>query len=313
MKRTDVSLRKLTRALAVLLILLWLLPGLAQERTVFLSQNSVPFAKDTPILAVYVCNLVGADSILLECGGQTVLVDCGTKHHVPQITDMLKSRDISHIDIIFNTHPHSDHIGGLAGLLEEFTVGAFYTVFPLEFYTPGAGEHQYAAVRRLNAHNVPIVQVTQDDEVPLGDAKAVVYHQPNAQSVNEQSGMLHVRFGERTILLAADVDSLAQTRFGERFDLKSDVLKYPHHGLNALNRPFLQSVQPELAIITHGMLGSECAQEQMKRHGIPYRFASWGVIELVTDGNTWQIDQPITGVYVKHAVKHGIPHEVPAE
>ncbi len=304
-------MRKKVFAVVFLLVVLLLVPAFGQERTVFEAHERPPFALETPLLNVYVCDLAGADSILLESGSVTMLVDCGKENQAPQVIAMLNDLGIAHLDYVFNTHPHADHVGGLALLLEEVTVGKFLTVFSPD--ATGPGLHQRAAMRVLGEHGVPVTQVTQGYEMALGDAGAMVYHQPKAQTVNAQSAMLHVRFGERTILLTGDVEGWTQTRFGERFDLKSDILKFPHHGLNVLNRPFLKSVQPEMAVIPHGTLGSERAQQQLRQQRIPYRFTSWGVIALSTDGTIWRVQQDLPHTYTARAEKHGIPMGVPAQ
>lgn len=304
-ERNVAGLRRHPRALVFLLALLFLMPGAAQERTVYEAHEQPPFAPGTPTMNVYVCDLTGADSLLVESQGQTMLVDCGKENQVPQILAMLGSLGITHLNAIFSTHPHSDHVGGVPLLLDQVTVGQFYTVFAPD--ASGPGLHQRSAVRALNEAGVPVVQVTQGDVIAIGDARATVYHQPKAKTVNQQSGMLHVRFGDRTMLLTGDVEGLTQTRFGERFDLKSDILKYPHHGLLKLNTPFLASVSPELAIIPHGMIGSERAQAQLRKQQISYRFASWGVIALSTDGRVWRVAQELTEAHADSAREHGIP------
>ncbi len=299
-----------SRALVFLLVLLFLIPVAAQERTVFNAHEATPFPVNADTLTVYACDLVGGDCLLLEQNGHTLLVDCGKETDVPRMEAMLDALGITHLDAVFNTHPHSDHVGGLPWLLSHVSVGRFYTVFAPD--ATGPGLYQRAAMRALEEASVPVVQVTQGDVIRIGDACATVYHQPKAKTVNARSGMLQVRFGDRTILLAGDVEGVTQTRFGERFDLKSDILKYPHHGLNRLNRPFLASVQPELAIIPHGMFGSEMAQDQLQQQHIPYRFASWAVIELATDGATWRVTQELTEAHSEYARRHNIPHGVPA-
>lgn len=295
----------------MLLALMLAVTARAEEGVIRLAQDCAPFPAEAAQLCVRVCDLAGGDCLLLDSGGQCLLVDCGKENQLDCVTAMLEAAGIRHIDAVFSTHPHRDHLGGLPGLLERFTVGRFYTVFPED--AAGFAMVQYSAVRALREKGVPIEHVTQGDMLELGAAEVTVYHQPQGQSVNAQSGMLHVRFGKRSMLLGADVTGLTQQRFGERFDLAADILKYPHHGLDYLARPFLESVRPGLAILTNGVAGSERAQAQLGYQRIPYRFATWGVITLTTDGSIWQVAQDIPETLWQRAREHHIPAEDAAE
>ena len=50
------------------------------------------------------------DAILLECGGQTMLVDGGEILWTNAMAEALARRGIDHLDYMFNSHPHDDHI-----------------------------------------------------------------------------------------------------------------------------------------------------------------------------------------------------------
>ena len=43
-----------------------------------------------------------------------MLVDAGEKDQGEVVVDYLKKENVSHLDYVVGTHPHSDHIGGMA-------------------------------------------------------------------------------------------------------------------------------------------------------------------------------------------------------
>jgi glyoxylase-like metal-dependent hydrolase (beta-lactamase superfamily II) len=64
---------------------------------------------------------LSANNILFTAGDQTVLVDTGYCTHAKQTVSLVESALGSrHLDIVANTHLHSDHCGGNAALQERY-------------------------------------------------------------------------------------------------------------------------------------------------------------------------------------------------
>ena len=279
------------RIASVLLTILFLLsPVLAeQEKTVYRLTEPVPFDKGTETFDLYVCPLLGGDCMLLTCCGEIMLVDMGKANDYAAIRDVLDGQGITYIDIAFNTHPHTDHLGSMIQILADYPVGRFMTAFP-EDYT-GNEVIQVSTLRALHEAQVPVITVDDGYAFSLGEARVQVIRQTRYGNPNPMSAMLKITYGERSILLCADVIGSAQGYLAETHDLKADIFKYPHHGLNSVMREFLLGISPEYAVITHGYANTAEAQMQLDRAGIPYDFATWGEIHLSTDGQTWRVYQ----------------------
>ena len=132
------------------------------------------------------------------------------------------------------------------------------------------------------------------DVFTLGDAKLTVIQQLKVSGANKQSMMLMVEFGDCRMLLGADVTGQAQdVVVSTHDDLRADVLKFPHHGLNKLMAGFLEAVNPAYAVFTHGSLDTSASQQQLDKIGAFYSFATWGTIHLATDGREWHVEQPM--------------------
>ena len=85
-----------------------------------------------------------------------------------------------------------------------------------------------------------------------------------------------------------------QPTLAELYDLKADILKFPHHGLTAMASAFLDEVKPEFVFITHGTYDTARGQEQMKNRGYHrVAFATLGMIIMQTDGTKWIVRQEI--------------------
>jgi len=270
------------------------LPALAEPptpaRRVFPAEEAGPVPPGTDTLELYVLPLQGGDCMLLSSGGQWMLVDMGRRDDSGLIRDTLVRLGIARVDVAFNTHPHEDHLGGLRPLLDAFGFGLFYTVFPEDY--GGFNIVQVPAIRALGRAGVPVRRAADGDVIPLGNARVTVL-QNFGKDPNASSAVLRVAFGETTLLLAADVNRLTQSRLAARHDLKADVLKYPHHAQEILHPDFIGAVRPEYALITNGSLETLGAQRFLERRQVGYLFSTWGLIRLVSDGRRVLLSQEV--------------------
>ena len=88
-------------------------------------------AQQTPVREGLILTFVDVgqgDCIFAECGGQTLLIDAGEKAYEQTVSRFLNSRGIKSIDYVIATHPHSDHIGSLAYVINTF--GAKHILMP---------------------------------------------------------------------------------------------------------------------------------------------------------------------------------------
>ena len=292
----------------VVLCLFFLGAAQADEASrVFRVGEKAPFSADAAIFDLYVCPLLGADCMVLTFGEQIMLVDMGKANDYETIKSVLTERGIDHIDIAFNTHPHTDHLGSMKQILTDYPVGVFMTAFP-ENYTD-SDVIQISTLRAVREAGVPVETVQDGTQFMLGDARMTVIRQTKYSNPNPLSAMLKVEYGECSLLLCADVIGSAQLELAETHDLKADIFKFPHHGLNKVMREFLEDIDPEYAFFTHGYANTTAAQEQLTAYGIPHDFATWGVIHLSTDGTYWLVEQTLNENGVRYAQKFRPPVE----
>ena len=70
--------------------------------------------------AVHMIDVGQGDSILIQTREKTVLIDAGERDQGQTVCDYLKSAGVEKLDLVIATHPHSDHIGGMADVLFQF-------------------------------------------------------------------------------------------------------------------------------------------------------------------------------------------------
>lgn len=273
------------------LFVLFLVPvfALAQTQRLFMAGETEPFGTDERLLTLYVCPLLGADSMLLTFEAHSMLVDMGKANQAEDVLAMIRRAGLDRVEYAFNTHPHNDHIGGVPALVGQIGIGTFMTAFPHDYL--GNAIAQRPAIRALEAVGIPIRDVDDNDTIEFGDVEITVLRQSAHTTDNNLSAMLYVRYGDCTLLLTADVEGLGLASIAALHDVKADVAKFPHHGLTKMDADFLAELAPEYVFIPHGSINTEEAQAQLRAAGIPFQFATWGPITITANGERWIVDQ----------------------
>lgn len=283
----------LRRIIALLLAALMLTAaaGAEEAQTVVIDRINAPevqadfaFAEDAALLEVIFPQILNCDAALLRCGGETMLVDCATQGQAKRIINMCEQLGITRIDRVVNTHPHEDHIGGFRDLIKEVEVGELWICFPEDYNT-----HMQKAVGFAQKAGIPVVQYADGDVLTLGGATIGVWKLEGKQSeMNDCSAQFMLTFGDRTLLMAADLEKAGQEKFTEMKGaaLDADVLKYPHHGLEKLTDAYAEAVSPAYMVVTNNQRSTE-GKKYITRSGIPCAWTVPGLVTLTTDGAVW--------------------------
>ena len=73
-------------------------------------------------LSVHYLDVGQGDSILIKSNGLNVLIDAGERGNGERIVSYLETQGVKSLDYVIATHPHSDHIGSMADILEKIPV-----------------------------------------------------------------------------------------------------------------------------------------------------------------------------------------------
>ena len=211
---------------------------------------ALPIPSDT-VLRVTFLDVGQGDAVLLQAPeGRTALVDAGRGDVVP----LLREMGVERIDLLVATHPHADHIGGMAGVIQAM---------PVRFFMDNGQAHTTATYARLMAALDARPQITYLEAVPrtisLGGAEIEVLPllPRGTADHNNRSVALVVRFGDFRALLSGDseVRQLAHL-VGQGAVPAVTLLKAPHHGSdNGITWAFLEAARPEVVVISVGRNG----------------------------------------------------------
>ena len=288
------------RLLSLLIALLLPLCALAEGEPVIIDRTGnlteeYKFPEDTPILEIVFPRVYSSDCAIVRFGYDTMMIDASTATDEMQsrVRSALRSMGVDYIDIAFNSHPHDDHINGFIPVAEYYPVGRLVLAFEED-----ANAEMKKVVEYYNAHDIPIEHVEDGEVFYMGSEEEVAIRvlQRNDSGTwepNNRSAMLHIQFGDRSILFSGDVENHAQRSFGENppaEGLKADILKYPHHGQVKLHDPFFDAIDPELVFMNGANQVMEGAKNYLKKRKVPYLIGYEGLTRLRTDGKVWVVD-----------------------
>lgn len=193
---------------------------------------------------VVVLDVGQGDAILLHGGGgRFALVDGGPEESV--VVDKLRRYGVRSLELMVLTHVHADHATGLRGVVGEFPVRQAW--MSLEPHATSTSDDLAVELREMRIPTIdPEVGTTFDIGVLTLMVEGPVrrYASPNDQSL-----VLTVTGGRRTMLLSGDIETHAQADLAH---LRADVLKVPHQGAGTSDAGWLQDVGSELAVISVG-------------------------------------------------------------
>ncbi len=252
------------------------------------------------------------DSLFLAFpDGETMLIDAGGFPGVERMTrkpqldvgedvvsPYLWSRRIRHLDYAVLTHGHSDHMGGLAAVLDNFRPRALW--IGAEPETP-----EWKIVRQHAASDrVPIIPLNRTAApMRIGGTRIRVLA-PSADyaaadfATNDDSLVLEITYGRRSILLTGDAEKPIEYDMVAHAQLHPvTLLKVGHHGSRtSSSEEFLSQVSPQFAFISDGYKNQfhhpnpDVLARFAEHHVAVFRTDQRGLLTFLTDGDKVQLE-----------------------
>lgn len=270
-------------------------------------------------MQVHFVDVGQADATLIVQGEHVMLFDAATKGRGDELVEYIKNLGITYIDVVVLSHPHDDHMGGTAKLLNsDIKVGKIYgpDIFELMDSKDSIGWYNdmVDAVDRLDTEaNQGIAEDQQtsiwhfprnsDGEFAkfnIGEAIVEFYAplEDEYSDINDYSICAKVSFGTIDIMFTGDATSSVEKALIEKsYDLDVEVFQAGHHGSHTSNsQEFLDAMSPETIVISCGMKNKYNHPNQsiinlFKRMNIPvYRTDESGNIVMTTDGTTYSFN-----------------------
>ena len=240
-------------------------------------------------LLVHFIDVGQGDSILLESQGEFVLIDTGEKEYAGTVTDYIRSCGADSLKYVIATHPHTDHIGAMAKVLNTVDTENFITV-----ETDQSTRSWLNVLDAVEINDINYIDAVPGESFRFGDATFTIMGPlgDGYEGYNDYSVVTKVRCGDVSFLLTGDAEKQSEYEMvnaGE--DLSADVLKCGHHGSSTSSTAkFLKAVDPSYAIISCGKNNDygHPHRETLKKLAILHcpvlRTDELGTIVALTDG-----------------------------
>lgn len=243
-------------------------------------------------LSVMFMNAGQADCAVVHSKGHTWLFDVGDDY--TPAADYLDATALS-VDAIFLSHPHADHAGGIASILERFQPRAIYV--PAGWFEAQEVASEVSdGIAQAQSMGVPIVELSAGDTVELsGDATVDVYAPDGGampDAVNDLSMLACFTCDGQRVLFTGDLSEDAEPAVIP----DADILKVAHHGSDkATSARFLDACTPDIAVVSvgennYGHPSDETLEKLAAEGAKVFLTRDCGAITLTWRGNVWHIE-----------------------
>ena len=246
------SIKKTTKNNAVGLIV-----GLIVLVLVFLYNSDMNFSTKLDLpqqleqcdVIVHYIDVGQGDSTFVQLpDGRSMLIDAGENDYGDTVVDYIKSSGEDYLDFVVATHPHSDHIGGMDDVIDEFDVGAFYmpdcshNTVTFESMLDSLSEKEIKPVKAESG-----VVICNDDNLRIEILSPVTTY----DDLNNYSAVVKLTYGNKSFLFMGDAEQYAENLISA--DVSADVIKVGHHGSStSTGEEFFNRVNPTFAVISSG-------------------------------------------------------------
>ncbi len=199
---------------------------------------------------------VGQGDAELICfpDGDVMLIDAGPKNNAEKLVEYLKAQKIKKIDYVVLTHPHTDHIGGMCAVLDNFKVLNIYMPKIPEDNIP-TNETYQETIKALIDKKINVVEPIAGEcikEDSIASVKILAPHKKVYNNLNNYSIVLRIKCDDMAFIFMGDAEEKSEEEIMKKcYEIKSDVIKCGHHGSKtSSDRKFLKRVKPKFAIIS---------------------------------------------------------------
>jgi competence protein ComEC len=263
----------------------------------------------SPTLDIVFLDVGQGDAVLVVSPeGKTMLIDSGPPPYREGATSetvaaVLAEWHLATIDFLVHSHPHADHIGGSADVLEQIPVDRIiengiapksesFETYDSLAVVKGITREMAVPGSLIHLSTTTTVEILAPDQTLL-----------DSSNLNDSSVVLRIVFGETCALLTGDIEFAAEVRLVSRYrsDLHCAVVKIPHHGSNTSSTPGFvgrtvsstSSTQATFAVVSVARvnrfgLPDQEALNRWSNSGAIVRSTQNGAVWLKSDGKTFR-------------------------
>ena len=190
-------------------------------------------------------------SILVQTDGKNLLYDGGGRNAASFVVSYLEDQGVENLDYLISSHYDEDHLSGLVGCLNRFSVG---TVIGSDYVHESKLYSSF--MDAVSAKGLEVQYPAVGTMYVLGDAEFEVLAPQTVSSTDSNNNSVVIRLindGD-SFLFAGDAEYASEKEMcASGMDLNCDVLVLGHHGsATSTSWDFLAQTVPTWAVISCG-------------------------------------------------------------
>ncbi|MBQ9429771.1 MAG: MBL fold metallo-hydrolase [Clostridia bacterium] len=244
-------------------------------------------------IRVHFIDVGQGDCAAVESADGNILIDAGTPECEDDLLEYLEENGLTEFVYAIFTHPHSDHIGSAAAVLNACKVERV-----LLGNGVSTGSIYKKLLQTIDKGGQKVSLAKPGDEISLGKMKIEIFAPVTTyEDLNNSSIVFRLSYGDFSVLFTGDAEKEAETDIlRTAADISADVLKVGHHGSSSsTSEKFLKAVAPKLAVISlaednsYGHPHKEVLR-RLSKYGVEVlRTDERGSIVLTTNGSQIEV------------------------
>lgn len=213
--------------------------------------------EDKPTKSNYVSNAtrihfidVGqGDCSLIESNGEYMLIDSGEVDAYSKVKEYVDSLNIEEFKYVIATHPHSDHIGSLSRVVDNYKID--------NIIMPKVSSNSSTFInlaKSIKANDVNVIESQVGENYNFGDCSFMIIapYTYSSDEMNDNSVGIKLTHGNDKCIFMGDSGSNVEKQILDKgIDIKADLFKVSHHGSKTSNSlEFLKAMSPKYAVIS---------------------------------------------------------------
>ncbi len=214
--------------------------------------------------SVHFIDVGQGDCTLIKTPDGNMLIDAGENGYETTVLDYLEAQGVDSLKYFVATHPHSDHIGGAAEVLEAVSVENVIMPKLSKDNTPATATYEKMLTAIKNS-SAKVISAKPGGEYYFGGAEFTVLAPfEQDENLNNMSVVLKLTYKGYSFMLSGDAEKEVENRILKAgYDISADVYKGAHHGSSTSNsKKFVKAINPTYAVLSY---------EEGNSYGHPHR------------------------------------------
>ncbi|MBQ6932487.1 MAG: MBL fold metallo-hydrolase [Clostridia bacterium] len=214
--------------------------------------------------SVHFIDVGQGDCTLIKTPDGNMLIDAGENGYETTVLDYLEAQGVDSLKYFVATHPHSDHIGGAAEVLEAVSVENVIMPKLSKDNTPATATYEKMLTAIKNS-SAKVISAKPGSEYSFGGAEFTVLAPfEQDENLNNMSVVLKLSYKGYSFMLSGDAEKEVENRILKAgYDISADVYKGAHHGSSTSNsKKFVKAINPTYAVLSY---------EEGNSYGHPHR------------------------------------------